>query len=108
MMTIGEDPRLDPERHRVRCGDEWRSLRPQPWLAFERLYARQGHVVRQAELAAAVWPAQVPASEHVVRQLVCDLRRQLRGTPFAVRTWPRIGYEIETATIFLFDLAAAE
>ena len=108
-MTLGEDPRVDLERHRVRVGGNgWSQLQPQPWLAFARLYARQGHVVRQRELACAVWPVKMPAAEHAVRQLVCDLRRQLRGSPFAVRTWPRIGYEMETTPVFLFDLAALD
>jgi DNA-binding winged helix-turn-helix (wHTH) protein len=95
MTAIANDPHIDPERRRVRCGAGWRRLQNHPWQAFERLMERRGHVVRRGELAAAVWPGRIPDSEHVVRQLVCDLRRQLRGSPFGVVTWTGIGYEIE-------------
>jgi DNA-binding response OmpR family regulator len=95
MIALAEDPRIDAERHRIRIGEEWRAVPLYVWLAFERLYERRGHVVRETELDAAVWPASKPGSENITRQLVCSLRRTLAGSGFSVRRWRSIGYELE-------------
>jgi hypothetical protein len=47
MMTVTD---IDLERHRVRCGTQWRSLSPQVWRSFETLHRHRGHVVRSTTL----------------------------------------------------------
>lgn len=85
MMTVTD---IDLERHRVRCGPQWRSLSPRLWFLFTTLHRHRGHVVRSTTLFG------FNGGDSWARELIRLLRRRLAGSSFRIETHRTIGYEM--------------
>jgi DNA-binding response OmpR family regulator len=79
---------IDEERHRVRCGTQWRNLSPQMWHLFLRLHRHQGRIVHGEVLFG------LHGAPSTGREMIRLLRRRLADSPFRITTWRTIGYEL--------------
>jgi hypothetical protein len=81
-------PDIDPVRHRVRVGDDWRPLSPRQWQVFDALHRRRGPVRATALVTRG-------CCESLVREQISKLRGRLDGSVFEIVTHRQIAsYEL--------------
>ena len=97
---------VEPDRLRLRNGDQRVTLQPKVMSLLQHLAARQGAVVSHEELLGAVWPGRV-VEDGAVYQTLAKLRKALGDdchAPRYIETVPTKGYRL-IAPVMLADPA---
>jgi two-component system response regulator MprA len=86
--------RVDPVAHAVRVGDRSATLTPTEFRLLAALAARNGGVVRRAELRVAAWPTGAIVHDNTIDAYIARLRRKLREVVSgeAIETVRGVGY----------------
>ena len=82
---------IDPQRYMVTLAEEEISLYPKEFDVLYLLIQYPGWVLSPEQIYEAVWKESVAGCEHVVYNVICQLRRKLKN-PNLIRTVVGRGY----------------